>query len=190
VQRRRLAGVVPQHAQHPSPPAAGAGDRRADIERVERAQLVEVLLDQVGDAQQQRLPLKGFCQPAWTVEGSPSRGHRAIDILGIALGHVCQQRARGRIAALEGLTRGGIHPPSIDQHLLAPIVQERRRRVRPVQDRRHVSTSYEATAPHYSRMRVVQPNPPVQANVVRSSLRADACAAVSEPAGCPGIAQA
>ena len=50
----RHAGVVAQHAERALAVAARAADRRAHVERVEQRQLVDVLLDQVGELEQQR----------------------------------------------------------------------------------------------------------------------------------------
>jgi hypothetical protein len=47
--RGRHPGIPTQHAEHPLFRAAGAGDRCAHIERIEQAQFVVMLLDEVGD---------------------------------------------------------------------------------------------------------------------------------------------
>ena len=57
VQRGRLPGIEPQHAEHPQPCGAGAADRGAHVQRIEHAEFVEMGFDQVGKFQQQRLPL-------------------------------------------------------------------------------------------------------------------------------------
>ena len=84
--------------------------------RVEQAQLVVVLLDDVGDLQQQRLALVGFELRPRPLEGAAGRRDRAVDILLVAFGDHRQQLASRRVAALEGLARCGAHPLAIDQH--------------------------------------------------------------------------
>jgi hypothetical protein len=58
--RSRHAGIPAQHAEHPLLCAPGSADRRTHIERVEQAELVVMLLDDVSDLEQQRLALIGF----------------------------------------------------------------------------------------------------------------------------------
>ena len=57
VQRGRHAGVVAQHAENAAARARGAADRRAHVEGVEQAQLVEMPLDEVGELEQHLLAL-------------------------------------------------------------------------------------------------------------------------------------
>src|ERR1051326_4580517 len=58
--RHRHSGVPTQHAQHSPASTACAVDRRAHIQRVEEAEFVEMLLDQIGQFQQDLLPLVGL----------------------------------------------------------------------------------------------------------------------------------
>src|SRR6185437_16409698 len=58
VDRGRLSRVIAQHAEHAELVAAGAADRRTHVERVELRQLLEILLDEVGELEQEVLPLE------------------------------------------------------------------------------------------------------------------------------------
>jgi hypothetical protein len=99
--------------------------RRAHVERVERGKLLDIALHQIGEAQQQTLPLGRLELAPRPIEGSPCRSDRAIDVLGITFGYVRQKFARSRIASLEGLARCGLQPLAIDQHALRFAVQVR-----------------------------------------------------------------
>ena len=66
--------------------AAGAADRRAHVERIELRKLLEIFLDEIGELEQQRLPLKWLDLAPRPFEGAARGGDRAVDILGIALG--------------------------------------------------------------------------------------------------------
>ena len=69
-----------------------------------------MLLDQVGELEQELLALIGLELAPRSVEGAPRRGDGAVDVLGVALGDRRQQLAGRRVAALEGLAGGGAAP--------------------------------------------------------------------------------
>ena len=123
MQRGRLAGVIAQHAEHAQLVAAGAADRRAHVERIELRQFLEILLDQIGELQQQRLPFERLDLAPRPFEGAARRRHRAVDILGIALGDGREQFAGGGIVGLEALAGGGVDPFAVDQHLLVGAIR-------------------------------------------------------------------
>ncbi len=117
MQRGRLPGVVAQHAEHAQLVAAGAADRRAHVEGVELRQFLEILLDEIGELEQQGLPLERLDLAPRSLEGAAGRGDRAVDVLGIALGDGGEQFAGRRIMRLEFLAGGGVDPFAVDQHL-------------------------------------------------------------------------
>src|SRR6185437_16383141 len=94
VDRGRLSRVIAQHAEHAELVAAGAADRRPHVERVELRQFLEILLDEIGELEQHVLPLERLDLAPGPLEGTPGGGNRAIDVLGITLGHRCEQFAR------------------------------------------------------------------------------------------------
>jgi hypothetical protein len=112
--RRRLPGIVAQHADGAQPAAAGAADRRAHVEGVERRQLIEMPLHQIGEFQQQILPLERLELRPGTVEGAARRLHRAVDILGIAFGDPGQHLAGRGVDRPEAFARGGFQPFAVD----------------------------------------------------------------------------
>ena len=123
MQRRGLACIIAQHAEHAQAIAAGTGDRCAHVEGVELRQLLEILLDEVGEPEQHALPLEWLHLAPRPLEGAARGGDRAVDVLGVALGDDGEQFAGGRIARLELLARRGIDPFAIDQHLLVGTIR-------------------------------------------------------------------
>src|SRR5262249_3245231 len=105
-----------QHAEHPLFGAAGAADRCAHVDRVQQAQLVVVLVDDVGDLEQQRLALIGLELAPWTLESGARSGNGPVDILLVAFGYGREQIAGGRVTALEGFAGGGSDPLAVYQH--------------------------------------------------------------------------
>jgi len=81
MERGRLPRVIAQHAEHAELVAAGAADRRAHVERVELRQLLEILLDEIGELEQQALPLERLDLAPRPFEGAAGGGDRAIDVL-------------------------------------------------------------------------------------------------------------
>ena len=101
--RGGLAGVIPQHADGAQAIGAGAADRRAHIESVELRQFVEILLDKVGELEQQVLPLERFHFAPRPLERAAGSGNRAVDVFLVALGNGCEQLAGGGVVGLETL---------------------------------------------------------------------------------------
>ena len=83
-------------------------ERLPVVERLELRQLVAVLLDQVGDPEQQTLAV---------VEGSTRRPHGAVDVLLVALRDPRQHLSGGGVERLERLARRRLDPLAVDQHL-------------------------------------------------------------------------
>jgi hypothetical protein len=123
MQRGGLAGVVAQHAEYALLGGAGAADRGAHVERVQRTQFVEIRFDQIGELQKQRLPLIRLDLAPRPFEGATGGGDRKVDILGIAFGHYRQQLAGGGIVGLESLAGCGIDPFAVDQHFLVGAIR-------------------------------------------------------------------
>ncbi len=130
MQRGRLAGVVTQHAKHAQLVAAGPADRRAHIERIELRQLLEILLDQIGELQEHVLPLERLCLAPRSFEGAARGGDRAVDVLRITLGDGREQFAGCGVEGLELLAGGGVDPFAVDQHLLVGTIRKRMTRDR------------------------------------------------------------
>src|SRR5262249_50248769 len=104
-----LTGVIAQHPQYAQPHAAGAADRRAHVEGVERAQFVEMTLDKVGELLKDVLAFIGLELAPWPFERLARRGDRAVDVLGVALRDGSEQFAGSGIAALKMLARRSVH---------------------------------------------------------------------------------
>jgi hypothetical protein len=62
-----------------------------------------MLLDEVADPEQQRLPLIGLPFAPRSFERGPRRGDGAVDVLPVALGDIRQQFAGRGVAAFESL---------------------------------------------------------------------------------------
>src|SRR4051794_35988695 len=87
-------------------------------------------LDEISELQQQRLPLIRFGLAPGPFERAARRRNRTVDVLRIAFGDGREQFASRRIMCLEALTRGGIDPFALDQHLLVGTVGIRMARER------------------------------------------------------------
>src|SRR3546814_15968112 len=74
----------------------GPADRRAHVERVEPAQLLEVLLDEIGELQQQGLALERLHPAPRALEGAAGRCYGAVYVLGVALGAIGRASCRER----------------------------------------------------------------------------------------------
>src|SRR3546814_14763036 len=94
----------------------GPADRRAHVERVEPAQLLEVLLDEIGELQQQGLALERLHPAPRALEGAAGRCYGAVYVLGVALGDGGENLSGGGVVAFEGLAAGGVDPFPVDQH--------------------------------------------------------------------------
>jgi hypothetical protein len=125
VDRGGLTRIVAQHAEHAQPRAARAADRRAHIAGVERAQLVEMTLDQIGELQKDLLALIRLELAPRPFERLARRGDRPVDVFGVALRHGGKQFAGRRIAAFKVLAGSGIHPFAVDEHLFVGAVRMR-----------------------------------------------------------------
>jgi hypothetical protein len=93
------------------------------VERVERAEFVEMALNQVGQFQQHLLPLEWLELGPGAFEGLTRRRYSAIDIFGVAFGHGREQFAGRGIAAFKALAGSRINPFAVDQHPLEGTVR-------------------------------------------------------------------
>ena len=103
----------------------GAGDRRAHVERVQRRELLDIALHQIGELQQDGLPLRRLELAPRAVEGLARGGDGAVDVLGVAFGDMRQDFAGGRVAGFKGLAGSGFEPLAANQHALRFAVEER-----------------------------------------------------------------
>jgi hypothetical protein len=103
VDRGGLAGIIAQHADGTQAIGAGTAERGAHVERVELRQFVEILLDEVGELQEQVLPLERLDLAPGPFEGAAGGSNCAVDIFLVALRHGCEQLAGGGIVGLEAL---------------------------------------------------------------------------------------
>src|SRR5207245_7647690 len=86
---------------------AALGEGLAVVERLELRQLVAVLLDQVGDLEEQALALtRVHARPSAVVERAARGARSAIDVLLVALRDPREHLARGGVDGLERLPRG------------------------------------------------------------------------------------
>ena len=115
----RPAGhVVEQVRRQRDVRAEGDGVGLAVVQALELRQLLGVLEDQVADAPDDPAALRRRdAAPGALVEGLPGGPDGAVDVLGIALGHVRQRLAGGRVGRLERLARGGVDPLPVDEQL-------------------------------------------------------------------------
>src|SRR5581483_8805696 len=94
------------------------GERLPVVERFELRELVGVLLDQVGDPEEEPLPIvRAPADPRPVVERAAGGADGALDVLGVALRNAGQHLAGRRVRRLERFPRGGVDPLPVDQHL-------------------------------------------------------------------------
>ena len=92
-----------QSAQKGTSTFERVGDHLADVERLEQRELLGVLADELGEAQQHRLlPLRVGVAPDAALEGGPRRLHRPIDVGLAAVGDMGEDLAVDRRDAREG----------------------------------------------------------------------------------------
>ncbi len=94
----------------------GDGHVLAVVDRLEFGQGIDMLLHQVSQAVDQALAHRWFhVAPGRVLEGTASRGDRAIDIGGIAFGHPRDLETGRGIEHRQGFFRCGSHPLAADQ---------------------------------------------------------------------------
>ena len=91
--------------------------RLADVLRLEARQLLCVLVDQVGELQEQLHPVLR-CLPAPLVPRRLRRGDRALDVLRRATGHLRDHLAGRRVEHLHRLARRRVDELAADEHLV------------------------------------------------------------------------
>jgi hypothetical protein len=100
---------------------AGLHDRLAGVDALDLGQLFLVLLDQVGQLEQQAPALvRGELRPGAAVEGAAGRLRGAVDVLLGAVGGVDEDSSRGRVGNGDGLPALGGEPVLADQVVLRP----------------------------------------------------------------------
>ena len=93
-------------------------DRLAHVQRLEQAELVGVLADQLGQAQQHLLALpRGRGRPAPGLERGARAGHGAVDVLGAAGRDLGEQPAVDRTVARECGTAQCVDVRAVDERL-------------------------------------------------------------------------
>lgn len=125
VDRGGHAGVISEHAEHAKLVRPRPDDRHAHVSRVGLADLLPVLLEEVGDPQQQRLPLKRLEAAPRAVKRPTGRGDGKADVGRVATRHATDHLACRRIARLEDLPRAGFYPCAIDEHLAGSAVDRK-----------------------------------------------------------------
>src|SRR6185437_12302779 len=121
----RLARVVAEHTQRTQPIALRATDRCAHVQRIERGQLIEMLVHEIGELQQQVLPLERLELAPGTIEGTPSRFDGAVSLSAVALPNSGKHFAGRGIDGLKCLARGSFDPFAVDQHTFRLAIQKR-----------------------------------------------------------------
>ncbi len=99
----------------------GARDRRAHVVGVERRQFLDVLLDQLGELEQERLPFGRLPLAPRPREGLARRGDGTIDVLLVAFRHVGKKLAVAGLRVSKVLPdAAGTQRPSISISLVLP----------------------------------------------------------------------
>ena len=113
------AGVVAEAVDHQRQVAVAAlADRLAVVERLELGQLVDVLLDQVGELVHQPAAVAGVhLAPGAGVERLARGLDGQVDVGGVPLGDLGDDLLGGRVDRRERLAAGAVAPLAVDQHL-------------------------------------------------------------------------
>ena len=113
----RRAGEEAEVVRHQAGLVDGDPPRLADVPRLEARELLGVLVDHVGEPEQELHPvLRRLLAP-----GLPrplGRGDRAVDVLLPGPRHLGDDLARRRIQHLHRLAREGVDELAVDEHLL------------------------------------------------------------------------
>ena len=113
------AGVVAEAVDHQRQVGVAAlADRLAVVERLQLGQLVDVLLDQVGELVHQAAAVAGVhLAPGAGVERLAGGLDRQVDIGGIPLGDLGDDFLGRRVDRLERLAADAVAPLAVDQQL-------------------------------------------------------------------------
>ncbi len=96
---------------------AGDGQRLAVVQALQLRELLQMLLDQVGELPDQAAAIgSGHLRPRAAVESLARCLHGAIDVFTIAFGDLGHHLAGGGIVGGEGLSGSRLHPLAIDKH--------------------------------------------------------------------------
>ena len=119
------AGVVAQGVDDALQVAAGVGDGLAAVERFQGGQLLGLLLDQVGQLEQQSAAVGGVHLLPGARFQRLARGlDRRIDVGLVGLGDLAKRLAGGRVDGREGLVRVAVHEFAADEERL--VLDDRR----------------------------------------------------------------
>ena len=118
------AGVVAHHGGRVADAPARVADRHPHVARLEQAELVDVLLEQVGPAVQHLRPLdRGALTPV--LERTSCGADRAVDVLGARFGDRAEHAAGRGVDRVEGAPLRGFDARAVDQESLrhrAPLL--------------------------------------------------------------------
>jgi hypothetical protein len=97
---------------------AAVGDRLTGLEGVELGELLEVVLEELGEAEEELLALdRGAVRPAAVVECSPGRPDCRVDVGGVTSRDVRERLASCRILGDERLAGGRVAELTVDECL-------------------------------------------------------------------------
>ncbi len=74
-----------QHPHRTRLVRARAGDRRTHVQRVQPGEFLDIALHEIGELQQNRLPLRRLELTTWTIESLACSRPRAVNVLRIAI---------------------------------------------------------------------------------------------------------
>src|SRR6185436_13868553 len=113
----RRAGEEAEVVRHHAGLVDGDPPRLADVPRLESRELLGVLVDHVGEPEQELHPvLRRLLAPC--LPRPLGRGDRAVDVLLSGPRHLRDDLARRRIQHLHRLAREGVDELAVDEHLL------------------------------------------------------------------------
>src|SRR5262249_34161237 len=120
VDLRRPASVIAERLNRPGNiNIARLEECFAVVERLQLGELVLMLLDEIGNTQQDFRPFSRLLmRPRAFVKGFACSLYRALDVLRVTFGNRCEGLGGGRVDCHEGFSRGRIDPFAADEHLL------------------------------------------------------------------------
>ena len=114
----RQSGIEPDHAHDTLPAGRATGNGHPHFQRIEHRELVEVAIHEIGELQQQALPLEGLGLAPLALESSSRSADCRIDIDVARFGNVRKQLAGGGIGGFEGLARRRRRPSPANEEPL------------------------------------------------------------------------
>lgn len=108
------ATIVPYAADDGTYVTTGIGDGLAVVKRLDSGEELSVLLEEIGQLEQQAAPLVWCCQPPYTVEGLAGSSYGDVDVLLGGLGDLSDNLLSGGVDNLKLLLVNALDPLAID----------------------------------------------------------------------------